>query len=677
MKSLVISGSVSVAQPIARGIEDWQFIRLQSTAPGDIPDEYELELTRGKVVEIFAKLFDKESCGRTNPANAYSGPVQGSYPQDSAAAYLLEKYSGSAGAQRLAAEFGLGDLCLPDTINDGGEIKRKVYLHASSDFVFENYSIVSHDSVLSKPSYNATDIYLRIEFANTSYVPIYYFIDTEKLRRYKIMFSADDLYDWRGSVRDSSGNKVDNPSFEIKNNRIFFPGNWSGIIVFKRLPIRYHLYTVTISGTLDGESTRHYDGRVSAVAPGLKVVDLDISEEETAEETKNNCPWLDFTFRQNSTGTGTTTSCGNCLGGQTGGEEPSALKEKPEDSVCTGTITAEEYNEECCGGPLPGCIPQCREIETTIYGPVHLDESSEYCGTVSRIVLLPSNGAPCGKMVKTWTTSGGCCPNPLQWSENNPTVIAPGGEVGIEVFGGEYDPPNDLINWVLSGGEGYTFSESGSTSYNGGRIVHVSASSDPCGEVEVIARDSCSEAKGTLTPTNHIVFSAASCNHLRPGSSCRVFVENGGRYPITFKVFGNGWHFSDGSTEITLNLYYVDVFCDQGTCSDGQVQAIDACGAALHTILNDHEPLSFSESSCTSLNPGSHCRVYVANGGFYPITFKVVGGGWHFYDGTTTKEVWTYYIDIYLDASQCSGDCTVEASDACSVASHRISNNGC
>jgi hypothetical protein len=403
---IISTNTVIAAEKTASPIDDWEFIRLQDKKPGDIPEEYEAELTRGDVVDIFASIFGRGACGSADDTDNYSGPVEGETPTKSAEKYLNDKYTGVSGAQQLAAEFGLGDLCRPDTIIDGGEIQQPVYLHASSDSIFDDYTIVSYDAKLSKYSLLEHDIYARIEFSNTSFSPLYYYVDEKKLKRYLGNQAAyGDVYEWRGSVRDQAGNIVDNPAWVIKNGRVHFPGTWSGILVFKRLPIKYHYYTLTIRGTVDGEATRHYDARVSAKAAGLSAVHLDLSEEVKAEVTKGKCPWLDLDIGINGAGTEIVVECKNC--DDDGDPEPEPEPESP--PTCDSPITAEEYSEECCGGPLDGCLPPCRSITTTVTGPITGEEPDEYDGETTVITLMPEGGQPCGTLTQTWDGGGGSC----------------------------------------------------------------------------------------------------------------------------------------------------------------------------------------------------------------------------------------------------------------------------
>lgn len=494
-----LNGSVTIATDDAENtLEDWEFLRIQGEKPGDVPEEYEEELTRGEVVDIFASIFGRGSCYQPDAPDAYEGPEDGETPQESTTNYLLEKYPGRDGAQQLAAEFGTGGLCLPETI-DGGEIEEPVYVHASSEYVFDNYNIVAPGSKLSKVQYRAHDIYLKIEFSNVSYASIYYFVDTGKLSKYLSNKSRyGDIYEWRGIVKDQSGETVEKPTWTISNGRVYFPGNWSGILILKRLPIEYHYYNVIIQGTVDADATRHYVALISGKAPGLSIVQLEIEEEEKAEETKKKCPWLDFDYGLNATGTATEVTCGNC-----GEQEPEKEPEQdegpePDESTCE-PITDEEYLSECCAGTDVTCKPVCREITTPVRGPIKGDPPSAYSGKTEIIVLMPDDNTPCGELTTTWTTSGGCddeCEGveDLSWNPDNPDVIAAGSSANVGFLGGLTSKPKE---YTLGGGEFYF--ENGTQSITSSGVgITVYAAGDACGSATISADDGCSSASGTL-----------------------------------------------------------------------------------------------------------------------------------------------------------------------------------
>lgn len=483
-------------QEAEASVEDWEFLRLQDTKPGDVPDEYEAELTRGEVVEIFASIFGRGSCDQPDAPDAYTGPAAGETPEEAASEYLQGKYSGRDGAQQLAAEFGLGDLCAPETI-DGGDIVRQVYVHASSQWVFDDYNIVAPGSRLSAPRYKEHDIYSKIEFSNVSYAPLYYFVDLDKLNKYlRNPIAYGDIYEWRGSVTDQQGNVIDNPTWKIANGRVYFAGNWSGILIFKRLPIRYHLYDITISGYVDADATRHYTALVSAKAAGLSLVQMEIDEEETAEETKDHCPWLDFDYGDDGTGTAKKTTCGNCDDEDDQDGEP----EEPTGQECDTPITAEEYNEECCGGPLVGCLPPCRSITTTVHGPISGEEPDEYCGKTSVVVLMPRDGKPCGRLTKTWETDGDCrdCDgvDALEPDADNPDVVGPGSYVRLIFFGGKHP-----IKYKVSGNDFYFSGQVKSVELKSNEVI-VFAGPESCGSATVTADDGCSQASWDIRSTN-------------------------------------------------------------------------------------------------------------------------------------------------------------------------------
>lgn len=453
----LLSASIAVSVPGTSFLsEDWRFLRLQDNPPGDIPDEHEAELTRGELVDIFASIFDQPSCGKESAVGAYEGPHEGETPEQAAVDYISAKYPGRTGAQQLAAEFGLGDMCLPERI-DGGEITKQVYAHASGEDVFEDYDIVSYDADLDgKKRYVESDIYAKIEFSNASYAPIYYFVDQVKLDRYLISPSAyGKVWEWRGLVKDENGDTVENPSWLIRDGRIFFPGNWSGILVFKRLPIKYHLYDLVIEGTVDEDATRHYEARVSAKAPGLSIVHLDISEETRAEETKEKCPWLDFDFGIPPGGYSVTTSCNNCGSDDLPDDDKDdAGPGEFEQWECEDTITAEEWAEQCCVSPATGCMPSCLKVESVFNGPVGAEDDRGNEENVDVVVLMPDEGTPCGTITKTWsTTGGGCCDDVEEISINEDSsdeVIAPNGSATVVWSGGR--PPFS----ISISGEGYS-----------------------------------------------------------------------------------------------------------------------------------------------------------------------------------------------------------------------------
>lgn len=447
-----LNSSTTIGAQETQQADSGAFLRIESEKPGDIPEEYEAELTQSELVDIFASIFGRGSCGATDATDAYTGPDVGELPEQSATDYLQQKYPGRDGAQQLAAEFGVGQACRPETL-DGGEIDKNIYIHASSQHIFQTYEIVSYDAELNEPRYVDTDIYLKIEFSNVSSAPIYYYVDQDRLAEYlSFLYDRSDVYEWRGAIKDEAGNTVKNPIWTYKNGAVHFPGNWSGILIFKRLPIHYHVYTLTITGTVDAEATRHYDARVSGKAPGLSIVHEDISEEFTADDTEANCPWLDLEKFLDPKSGKYQVKCGNCGdGGGTGGngELPDEPPKPPPE--CASPITAEQYNKECCGGPLQGCLPECREIETAVKGPVVARG-----GIHGGIVLLPEDG-PCGTLTTTYASDGGnCCPidayvfidridNQVQILRNG-ELYYDSGEIG-------YDPPDlGIIVHIVKGG---------------------------------------------------------------------------------------------------------------------------------------------------------------------------------------------------------------------------------
>ena len=484
MTPLSANTTVSIQEAVVS--RDGQFLRLDDKKPGE--QSTGERMTVGQAADTIAGIFGKGTCKQPDQSDAYQPPTDPNTTINQGAAdYLSAKYPGSGGVAELAERFGVQDIC-PATMAPSGKKTLPVYVHASSDAVFEDYRLVSYGSAQSGPQIIEEDIQLRFEFTRSASLPIYYYIDYDKLYKYLLY---GNIFEWRGNPKDNRGNRVDPPPVRIQGGQVMLHGYYSGILIVRRLPIKYHKYMITITGTALGAGKREYKGRVSAISTafGLGPVDQQLGETETVQDKAAECPIEDGNPLATDD-TGAVVVCSRdssgelvCSGGdgEDGGPKgrdvfcfievkreliqqctgdyirdlpteyrsvdcpdsvtprwnsPMALDYNPalpkfyyrvktvKEPVYTyeGTepqISDEEYKYICCHAPVKSdCVPYCREVKSTYYGPVEIEGGrqkyiDQYDG---KTVFVPvgTEAGPCGTLTTTFVEPNlPCCPSAI------------------------------------------------------------------------------------------------------------------------------------------------------------------------------------------------------------------------------------------------------------------------
>ena len=522
MNYLTANTTVSV-QEVTATSGDGQFLRLSEKKPGEVKETD--NLTVGQAAATLAGIFGKGTCGQQDAPDAYAAETEPGQSLNTAASdYLSAKYPGSGGVAELAEKFGIQNACV-QSLSGTGKKTLPVYVHASSDAVFDDYRLVSYGSAQSGPQIVEEDIQIRFEFSRSAELPIYYWIDYEKLAKYiKYPMLYGKIFEWRGWPKDNRGERVDPPGVTIQGGKVLLHGYYSGILIIRRLPIKDHKYMITVIGTALAGGKREYKGRVSAIssAYGLGPVDQQIGETESVEDKAAECPLEDANPLATDS-TGAVVVCKKdpatgelvCSGGdsdpkgrdiycffeikkeltrQCSGDyirdlpteyravdcpdnvtptrnSPMALNYNPSlpqyyhrvktviEEVYTyeGTepqISAAEYEGICCHAPLKnGCVPYCRAIKSTYYGPVEIEGGrpkyiDEYAG---KTIFVPvgTEAGPCGTLTDTFVDSGKECYNNAYvvflYVDNK--VVASGAGISyefIDIYGDQnFVPPDD------------------------------------------------------------------------------------------------------------------------------------------------------------------------------------------------------------------------------------------
>lgn len=571
MKSqLSANTTVSVQEAVVT--RSGQFLRLSDKKPGERPDTE--RMTVGQAADIVAGVFGTGTCGNPDKSDGYQVPTDPNTSlNEGAANYLSAKFPGSGGVAELAEKFGVQNLC-PATMAPSGKKTLPVYVHASSDAVFDDYRLVSYGSANSGPVIIEEDIEVRFEFTRSASLPIYYYIDYEKLDKYlEFPELYGKIFEWRGNPKNNHGERVEPPAVRIQGGQVLLHGYYSGILVIRRLPIKYHRWMITVTGTALGDGKREYKGRVSAIssAYGLGPVDQQVGESETMQDKAADCPLEDDNPLATDS-TGAVVVCSRDSSGElvcsgdnddpkgrdifcfievkkelrqqcTGDylrdlpteyrqvdcpdsltptrNSPAALNYNPalpeyykkvgevteEQYSYEGTtrqITDAEYEEACCHAPVkPGCVPYCREIKSTYYGPIEIEGGrqkyiDQYAG---KTVFIPvgTEAGPCGTLTDTFVDpSTDCCENVTDLAPypDNPALVAPNSYVEIYVINGKSE-----IDWEIENKEGFSFFN-GLQELSGGRSVVVYTDETACGSVTITADDGCSSVDIDLRSTN-------------------------------------------------------------------------------------------------------------------------------------------------------------------------------
>lgn len=289
MITLTASTTISVQEVTVTS--DGEFLRLSDKKPGETISED--RMTVGQAAETLSDIFGKGTCGQQDQADAYTAATDlGQSLNTAASNYLSAKYPGTVGVAELAEKFGIQSACVQNLSGTGKQIL-PVYVHASSDDIFDDYQLVSYGSASSGPQIVEEDIQIRFEFTRSASLPVYYWIDYEKLEKYlKYPLLYGTIFEWRGSPKDNRGERVDPPAVSIKGGQVLLHGYYSGILIVRRLPIKYHIWKITLTGTALGDGKREYKGRVSAIssAYGLGPVDQQVGESDAVQDKAAECP---------------------------------------------------------------------------------------------------------------------------------------------------------------------------------------------------------------------------------------------------------------------------------------------------------------------------------------------------------------------------------------------------
>lgn len=574
----VISSNTTVSVQEAVVTSDGEFLRLSDKKPGEQPDTE--RMTVGQAAETISNIFGKGTCKQPDKPDAYTPSTD---PNTSivqgAADYLNTKYPGSSGVAELAKKFGVQNLC-PATMAPSGKKTLPVYVHASSNPVFEDYNLVSYGSQKSGPVIVEEDIQVRFEFTRSASLPIYYYINYKRLADYlRFQGAYGKIFEWRGNPKNNRGERVDPPSVRIQGGQVMLHGYYSGILIVRRLPIKYHRWEITITGTALGNGKREYKGRVSAIssAYGLGPVHQQVGESETVQDKAAECPvdsGLPFAdedvdpdeiycyievrnkLLQQCTGDYLRDLPTEYRQVKCPDEDitprwnsPMALDynpalpkyiykmgqyEVPSYSYegTTRQITDAEYKEACCHAPVKtGCVPYCREIKSTYYGPVDIEGGrqkyiDQYPGKTVFVPVETESGI-CGTLTNKFVDPDSqCCAgvSPITYRDDlSPSVITEGWHANVYFDGGKLPYFVDLQGtgfWLDAAGT----QSSGEVNSRSFKIYALGS----CGVCTVTVEDGCQNTEtAQLRSTNVEWENIYNCYAGIDTSDCGIFCFDG------------------------------------------------------------------------------------------------------------------------------------------------------
>ena len=644
MTYLSANTTVSVQEAVVSG--SGQFLRLSDKKPGERPATE--RMTVGQAADIVAGVFGTGTCGNQDQSDAYQVPTDPNTSlNEGAANYLAAKFPGSGGVAELAEKFGVQNLC-PATLAPSGKKTLPVYVHASSDAVFEDYRLVSYGSANSGPVIIEEDIELRFEFTRSASLPIYYWIDEEKLKEYfKFPEFYGDIIEWRGNPKNNRGERVDPPAVRIQGGQVLLHGYYSGILIVRRLPIKYHRWMITVTGTALEDGKREYKGRVSAIssAYGLGPVDQQVGESETMQDKAAECPLED----DNPLATDSTGAVVVCSRDSSGELVCSGDDDDPKGrGIFCFIEIKKELIQQCTGDYLRDLPTEYRQVDCpdsvtpTRNSPAALnynpalpkyykkvgevtEEVYSYEGTTRQITDAEYEEVCCHAPVKSW-----CVPYCREIKSN---YYGP-----VEIEGGRQKYIDQ---------------------YNGKTVfVPVGTEFGPCGTLKDIfvnpsgSCDSCASAPG-------LVWAEDNPQIIAPNSSVDLELT-GGNYPdlpITWEITaGEGYSFSGGGQTITAGLV-VTLDAGAALCGPAGITVTDGCSGAGGSV-DPTNKITLNRSSYT-LSPGGSLRL-TSTGGVVPKTWST-SGPVTIYRGGGTNYTWA---DVQLDSSACE-DGSVTTTDGC------------
>lgn len=547
-----------------------QFLRLSDKKPGEqVSGE---RLTVGQVADRVAEIFGKGTCKQPDKPDVYKVSADPTISlKQQAADYLSAKYHGSGGVAELAELFGVQDLC-PATLAPSGKKTLPVYVHASSDAVFEDYRLVSYGSASSGPKIIEEDIQIRFEFTRSAGLSIKYYIDYEKLDKYlESPLLYGEIFEWRGDPKNNRGERVDPPEVRISDGQVLLHGYYSGILVLRRLPIKYHKYMITIIGTALEDGKREYKGRVSAISSafGLGPVDQQLGEAEAVQDKAADCP-LEEDNPLATDKTGAVVVCSRdssgelvCSGGDGEDDGP-----KGKDIFCFIEVK-KELVQQCTGdyiGDLPteyraascpdGLTPTRNSPAALNYNPA-LPEYYHRIKTVTEPVYTQEGTE---RQISETEYESVCCHAPEKQE------CVPYCRKIVSTYTGSVE--------IEGGRQKYIDQYPGKTVF-----VPVGTEEGPCGTLT----DKFVEPGGECcTGGNIVIDTDNSAETVAPSSSASIF-WSGGESKIKIEVVGQGFWLDTSHTDKeaeVANSNGLTIYTDEENCGTGVITLDDGCSTA-------------------------------------------------------------------------------------------------
>lgn len=658
------------------------------------------ELPKQEQATVFdvATIIDQmhgvvDPCLNTRTEQSYQPePAQGVSLVDHQQQYLQQKYSTTSAFEALAGD--LGGSCLA---KQGKPITLEVYAFWSNEDIADDYKLICPVGRIDNQRRVQTRMRLKISVSGSSSVDFGYYVKERP--------SFSDFYElfWiGGNVVDIYGKKksIADPQWD-GGTSLYWAENITSGHIFVEFDTIYDIWDCTLQGVWTGKK-RDYAATVTGIWDGtppelpLIVPEADTEETDPCSTLSNTADAVDLSVPGNEPEEPEQpVECEQTINYEVRGRCSEELldswtekvaapcddegRNPPDklslsfvaeaDSGCGSECTAAGYEEICCRPPAdPDCVPACLEYNSVNRGGL-LPEGGmdglkgKYGDDVQIAWVYPEEG-DCGVHTdKLVIPSWSCDPcegiTALVWDAGNPSVIAPGGSIALDVTGG--NPAEKPITWSLQGtGTGYTLTGGGST-YINGRTVELFAGLDVCGPITVKADDGCSNDSGSIQHTGGVEFTVSELN-LLPGAYQRVDIING--VPTyDWSVIGPLAIISGGTP--TSTYAYVQLLAT--ACESGTLELTDQCNSISLPVNNIKPPVSFTASELNLL-PGAWGRVYTSNGRA-PYDWSVSGPLTIIGGGTPT----TSYADVKLDLGSCGGG-SVSVTDLCNSASIPVNN---
>jgi len=449
-------------------------------------------ITRAELAQAIDSIHGViDHCSDTTTADPYQLPVDGTKPQDAQQEYLQQHIAEPANYDSLVDAFGLGDTC---NMIAGADIDDVVFVHYSSQYVADNYKLVSPTAKFSQKQIISTTILLRLNMSNIPQWDTEYFIEPT--------FDPENLiYEWIGNVVIDGVRQV-GPPVGLSGSILHWGGGLLSGILEVELPIIYHKWAVTISSVL-GLDGFDYACQITGIWDGAPVtLELELDSPDDDNDLCN--------------GYGTDQDDDVVFPGDvivdpdTGEIEPVEPEPEPEPEPedCADdcdNCNAEDYERLCCVEPDGALWPPCEMIESEYGGGAPIAHGVEYWlakyapRAVSIVPVAPDDG--CGTRIDTFVEpSAACCDEvtPVEYDyDNSADVIAPSSfEEVLWLYGqGEFVVSLSGSGFWLNSGHTVT------TATTANRKITIYTDADACGTCSITITGACGETTGGIRCT--------------------------------------------------------------------------------------------------------------------------------------------------------------------------------